>query len=224
MQSKITEKAYAIALRRKGLSYKEILSKLKVSKSSLSVWLRDAPLTESEKRYLRKRKDKNISLGRIRAATALHKRRLDREKIILIEAKEEFSRYIKEPFFGAGISLYWAEGAKRTPMLSFTNSDYEMIILFCLWLERYIHVTRKEIVARLYIHKPYAHENLELFWSKHSHIPMENFKRTIYKPTNLGVKKRPEYKGCLRIHLTKVKHYRKMMFWLSMFVEHYKKA
>jgi hypothetical protein len=173
---------------------------------------------------LRKRKDTNISLGRIRAASALHQKRLERDNLILIEAKDEFVRYINDPLFGAGLSLYWAEGAKRTPMLSFTNSDCEMVILFCLWTENYLHVNRSNMIARLYIHKLYAHENLESFWSKNVGIPLSNFKRTIYKPTNLGVKKRPEYKGCLRIHLREVKHYRKIMFWLSMFVEHYKKS
>jgi transcriptional regulator with XRE-family HTH domain len=224
MQKKIIERAEALKLRKKGLSYREILTRLKVSKSSLSEWLRDAPLTDGEKKYLKNRKDANISLGRIRAATSLHQKRIDREKIILLEAQKEFALYVHEPLFCAGLSLYWAEGAKRTPMLSFTNSDAEMVALFCAWIERYLRISRTALVARLYIHKPYAHENLEVFWSKSLDIPLTNFKRTIYKPTNLGVKKRPAYKGCLRIHLSEVRHYRKMMFWLSMFVEHYKKA
>ena len=42
-------KTKAIALRKKGYSYKEIMAEVPVAKSSISLWLKDTPLTKSEK-------------------------------------------------------------------------------------------------------------------------------------------------------------------------------
>ncbi len=46
---KLKEKKKARKLRKKGKSYSEILKKVKVSKSTLSVWLRDIKLTAEQK-------------------------------------------------------------------------------------------------------------------------------------------------------------------------------
>ena len=52
MKKMVQEKETAVALRKKGLSYNEILKRIPVAKSSLSLWLRDLPLTKDEKRIL----------------------------------------------------------------------------------------------------------------------------------------------------------------------------
>jgi orotate phosphoribosyltransferase-like protein len=49
MKKLVQEKEKAVELRRKGLSYKEILKQVPVAKSSLSLWLKDLPLTKDEK-------------------------------------------------------------------------------------------------------------------------------------------------------------------------------
>lgn len=46
---KPTERKLAESLRRQGATYREILRKVSVSKSTLSVWLRDIRLTEAQK-------------------------------------------------------------------------------------------------------------------------------------------------------------------------------
>jgi transcriptional antiterminator len=76
--TKQTEKSIAVELRQKGLSYEEIKVKMnadghKVSKGSLTNWLKDIPLTEEQKKELlrkehrpgleaiRKKREKRIS-------------------------------------------------------------------------------------------------------------------------------------------------------------------
>lgn len=222
MLPKVREREKAIYLRKKGFSYKDILNEISVSKSTLSSWLKDLPLTNDEKSYLRKRTGSNISRGRIKAATALRSRRIEREKILLLESRKEFERFIKDPLFHVGIALYWAEGAKRsTSSFGFSNSDTEMISLMLKWIEKFFDVPKEQIAATLYLHKPYAHENCEEFWSKNTDIPMKNFRKTVFKPTGLLVKKRPNYKGCLRIIVGKVKYFKKIIFWQKMLVEYY---
>lgn len=221
---KVQEKNQVIALRKRGYTYREILQKVPVSKSSISLWLRGTPLTKNEKEILKDRTDKNISRGRVRAASSLSQKRKERDQIVLREAKKEFAVHCKEPLFHVGLSLYWAEGAKRnTRMFAFSNSDVAMVNIMLDWMQKYLGLSRDEIFARLYIHKPYANERCEEFWSTKTRIPLKNFKKTVYKPTGLLVKKRPGYKGCVRIEYGKTASFRKLQFWLRMLIEYYEK-
>jgi hypothetical protein len=220
----VQEKERAIEMRKKGYSYKEIMAEVKVAKSSLSLWLKDLPLTEYEKKALKQRRHSNISRGRIKLAGILRSRRLAKEAVWLNEAKVTFQNFKSDPFFHTGIALYWAEGTKRCNQLLFINSDPEMIECIVCWLETFLGYSRQELRYRLFIHKPYAHENLERFWMSVLGTSAAQQTKTIYKPTNYGVKKRPNYKGCLRIEVPKSKELLcKMKFWQSMQVEYWRK-
>lgn len=223
MKSKVLEKQKALQLRQKGLSYRDILNQLAVSKSSLSLWLKDLPLTDSEKSYLKLRQNANISRGRIKAATSLHNNRLEREKALFVIAKEEFLKFSPNPLFHVGIALYWAEGSKRTNCFTFANSDEEMIGVMLRWINDFLYVKKEEVALRLYTHKPFASERQEEFWSKTTGIPMSHFRRTVYKTGGLLVKKRPNYKGCMRIQLGPTMYFKKIQFWQQMLIEYYRK-
>jgi len=212
-----------IRLRKAGHTYREILAKVPVSKSSISLWLQEMPLTDTEKSILKHRRDDGISRGRIRAAAALHKRREERDSALLETAKKEYSKHRENPLFHTGISLYWAEGSKRSNSFCFVNSDTDMVSVMLDWMKNFLNLDKKDVRARLYIHKPYAHEDCEGYWSRVTGIPIENFRRTIYKPTGLMVKKRPGYKGCLRIEAGGVVALRKYLFWLNMMLDDYRK-
>lgn len=181
MIPKVQEKNKAIELRHRGMSYKDILNVLTVSKSSLSLWLKDLPLTEEEKVLLRHRKDSNISRGRIKSATANRKNRLLREKEQFLLAQEEFDIFKVNPLFLTGIGLYWAEGSKRDNTFQFTNSDPEMITFMIRWCTKYLGISVQFVACHLYLHQPYAHEHCEEYWAKTSGIPLENFRKTVYK-------------------------------------------
>jgi hypothetical protein len=224
MVPKVQEKQKAEELRRKGYSYSDILKEVNVAKSSLSLWLKDLPLSKDEKHYLKKRREGNISIGRIRAATSNHLRRLIRDKFLLQEARKEFEAKVKEPFFLIGVALYWAEGAKRSSSFGFMNSDPEMIGLMLSWIRTFLEVQESEIGVRLYTHKAYAHEGYEDYWSNSLGLSRNYFKKTVLKNSVAIVKRRPEYKGCMRIELMRVRHIRRMKFWQVMLVEHFKKT
>lgn len=224
MRSLVQERERAVALRKQGLSYRDILLQVPVAKSSLSLWLKGLPLTPSEKHALKNRKNNNISRGRIKAAGVLSARRLSRESSWLEEARQIYQRSVSDPFFHAGIILYWAEGAKRANQWSFINSDEEMNETMVRWLERYCGLDRNSFRYRLYSHKLYAHEGCEEWWQKKLGVDPSRFSRTVYKPSGCGVKKRPEYKGCLRIEVPKSKGLLlKMKFWKAMLVDSYRK-
>lgn len=222
MKSKVREKEVAIRLRKKGCSYNDILRHVDVSRSTLSVWLKDLSLTQEEKASLRHRRDSNITTGRIKAAAANRRNRLLRTQELFNRSKDDFAIHKESSFFHAGLALYWAEGAKRNSYFSFSNSDVNMVELMVRWMEMFLHIDRSTLHIRLYIHKPYAHENCEQFWADRLGVKIDSFKKTIYKPTGKLIKKRPQYKGVLRIS-TNIEDLRKMQFWIQMLIEHHAK-
>ena len=220
----VREKEKAVELRKKGFSYKEIMKEIPVAKSSLSLWLKDLPLTQDEKEVLKKRKNFNISKGRTKAASELRKRRLEREKVWLSEAKGVFYEYADDPRFHAGIVMYWAEGSKTSNRWSIINTDVEVIEMMVSWLQKYLDIPSESIRFRLYIHRPYADSRCEEWWQKRLKVSRNVFLKTIYKETQHKTKKKPSHKGCLRIEVVKSKK----MFWMmkvfrNLAVEYYRK-
>lgn len=209
-------------LRKKGYSYKEILNEVPVAKSSLSLWLKDFPLTKDEKKVLKKRTDSNISRGRIKAAAAHRKSRLKRETEQFLVAKRLFAKYSNDTLFHTGVSLYWAEGAKRSSMFMFINSDIEMVEIMLLWIEKFTDYSRKDLGYRLFVHQAYAHKDYEQWWMKTLCVSKENLKKTVYKPSKFDTQKRVGYKGCIRVEVPKssvLLFY--MKCWISQMVECY---
>jgi hypothetical protein len=224
MKALVHQKEMALTLRKKGFTYREILAHVPVAKSSLSLWLKDTPLTSLEKAALKSRKDSNISRGRIKAAAASRQNRLVREKERLPEVVEMFNIYKSDPLFQLGIGLYWAEGAKSSGSTMFINSDAAMVEIILLWLERFTAYNRLDLRYRLYIHKPYAHEKCELWWGQKLKVPQSAFTITSYKPTSKGIKIRENYKGCLRVEVPRssiLLHTIKI--WTDLMVEYHRK-
>jgi len=125
---KTAEKEEAIRLRKLGKSYGEIKKKIKVSKSSLTLWLRDIKLTEAQqKRIYIELRQKNA----YRLAKANQRKREEETRKTIKEAKKEAFRLSKNLLFLAGLMLYWAEGDKsdEREMVKFSNSDPRMIKL-----------------------------------------------------------------------------------------------
>jgi len=60
---KSTEKCKAIALRRQGLSYREVLAQVPVAKSALSLWLRELLLSKRQKQRLTEKKKASLQRG-----------------------------------------------------------------------------------------------------------------------------------------------------------------
>tara|TARA_B100001989_G_C24352381_1_gene370313 strand:- start:19 stop:696 length:678 start_codon:yes stop_codon:yes gene_type:complete len=224
MKKLVQEKQAAIRLRKKGLSYKEILARVPVAKSTLSLWLKDLPLTSREKQLLRTRKDANISRGRIKAAAELRARRLEREQVYLAEAKAIFNEHKNDPLFHAGIVMYWAEGAKTSSYWMIVNTDHDVIIMMIDWLKKYPRVSDNRIFFRLYIHKPYADNSCEKWWQSKLGVSSDKFLKTVIKPTAHISKQKPAHKGCLRIEVRNSKGLFLMMKVLKgLAVDYYRK-
>ena len=224
MKKLVQEKENAIALRKKGLSYNQILKQVPVAKSSLSLWLKDLPLTPSEKQTLKKRVDKNISHGRIKAAAEIRKNRLSRERIWVTEATELFIKYTEEPMFHAGIAMYWAEGAKTSTTWMIVNTDVDVLILMRKWVKKYLQIEDRNIFHRLFIHQIYDSGQYEKWWQHKLSVSSSQFLKTVYKHTKHKTKLKKAHQGCLRVELRNSKEYLfKMKVLKNLSIEYYSK-
>lgn len=222
MEAKLKDKENVIKLRKLGYSYSEILKKVRVSKSSLSSWLRDVKITNSQIERLRSKNANARKLGSL----VLKKMRIEKTKRIVDKAKSEIvdlnDNYLKI----IGTILYWAEGSKQkehnpSKELVFTNSDVNMIKIYLLWLRKCLFTKNENIVFEIYIHETYNKTKNELirYWSKVTGFPMKNFKKIYFKKNKVNSFRKnrgKEYNGVLRISVKKSTDInRKVMGWIQ---------
>ena len=216
--TKLEIKTKAVSLRKRGKTYSEIQEALgPLPKGTLSGWLKTIELTETQKKRIQDKILNRSALGRQKGGWTNHQNRLTRISTIKTEARKEFASFSNNKLFLVGIALYSAEGSRKIERFQFMNSDPSLIKIMLKWIHRFGPASFKNIKARLYIHKIYAHEDHEKFWSSFLDIKPSQFQKTILKPTLHRVKKNPKYKGCLRIETSGSELYWKMMTWRELF-------
>lgn len=221
MVARLIEKKQAIELRKKGYSYSDIQKIVPVSKGLLSYWFRNLSFTDDERLLIESKIVNNRQRGHYRSSITNRNLRLNREIVAFEDAKTKFTRLYKDTSFLIGISLYWAEGAKRHDVFQFVNSDPDMICFMYKWIQKYLEVNKVRIKCRLFIHDIPGYENIDLFWAGKLGLEPGSFQKTIYKPTKYRFKKNPDYKGCLRLSITDVYVFRLMKAWQKLLIQYY---
>ncbi len=133
-------------LRRKGLSYKEILEQIPVSKSTVSDWCRNISLTKVQVERLGSRYD-----AQLRGAKANQLKSLQRKMEARREAIEEIIPISPETAKLAGALLYWAEGNKQNGT-AITNSDPTFIVFIVKWFKHILDIPAQQLSASLNLH------------------------------------------------------------------------
>ncbi len=181
-------KQKALDLREKGMSYSEIKLKLSVSKSTLSLWLKDMPLSEERIRELRDHNPKRIERYRNTMST----KKEERLELVFKKAKSNIGMLTKRDLFIGGIFLYMGEGSKTTKgTTAVTNTNPFILKLFIQWL--HLQTVRKEkIKVQLHLYTDMNIEKQIAFWSKELCIPKKQFRKPhIKNNTTEGI----SYKG-----------------------------
>lgn len=221
---KVKDRRKAIELRKKGLSYSEIRKQVKVSKSSLSLWLRSVGLTKRQRQRLTKKKWESIKRG----WKKWKETRIKKTNIVNQQAIQEIKKIKKtnEKLWLMGIMLYWAEGAKEKLYrlgqgVSFSNSDYKMIKIFIKWLLISLKIPKEDISFDIYIHENHKSnlDKIRLFWSIKTGFPIEKFGKIYYKKhkvnslrRNIGI----DYNGLLRVKVKRSTYInRKIAGWIE---------
>jgi len=215
-------KEKAINLRKQGLSYSEILKKVPVAKSTLSLWLRSVGLSKRQKQRLTERKLASIKRGWIK----WHQQRIDLMNKIKNAAKSEVGGLSKRELWLVGVSLYWAEGTKEKKHnpgqnVCFSNSDPRMIKIFLKWLKEIIKIEESDIKYEIYIHENSKNnlKNVINYWTQITNSNPVNFKYIYFKKSKINTKRKNignKYYGLLRIIVRKSTNLnRKISGWIE---------
>lgn len=194
----------AIALRLEGRAYNEIKQILGVSKSTLSLWLRDVPLTEEHRAALAQGGSGAVA----KRAQARRARRIRHDEVVIAVAREEITDLSERELFIAGLVAYWAEGSKNKPwgkntQGTFINSDPGMVLLFLAWL-RLLGIGTDAVTFRVAIHESADAAGAEEYWAGVVGVSASVFRRTTLKrhnPRTLRKNVSEEYHGCLAIYV-----------------------
>ncbi len=216
-------KEEAILLRKNGLSYSEILKKIPVAKSTISLWLRSVGLSKEQKQRLT---DKKLASA-LRGAIQRKKIRLKKTEVIKNDARKNVPKLINDPLWLAGTMLYWAEGSKEKPWrtgekVAISNMSPEVHVIFLAWINKYFNVKRVDLKYELFIHEGNKVDKMKYFWVDNLNIPLSRI-RTYFKKNNPNPKRKnlgDNYNGVLKIVVPKsVDLNRRIAGWIDGVVE-----
>lgn len=176
------EKNKAIEMRLKGMSYSQIKAKLKVSKSSLSLWLAPYPLSPERIRELRDLNPRRIENCR---NTKLRKKK---EKLDLVYKKvaRDIRKLSKRDLFIGGLLLYWGEGLKASnATVGLSNTDPAALRFFIQWLKIF-NITKAQLSIVMHFYNDMNETKEIKFWMKELGLPKSCFKKSYIKRSNLS--------------------------------------
>ena len=149
------------------MGYTAIRKLVKVSKGTLSLWLKDLPL--SDKRILELRREawsRGIASRELFRQT-MQKKREARELAVYKKQKKRLARLSQQTLYVAGLMLYLAEGGKQDPYsICLANTDPQIIQFFTWWMENFFHVSRRQMKAQLHLYESMNISKEKTFWCR----------------------------------------------------------
>ena len=199
-RGKVKEQEQARALRAQNRTLAEIAQILSVSKSSVSVWVRDVPYTPT----LRLR-------GPHRHPHPAHEAKLRQIEELNRQGKTRLGVLTDEAFFAAGVALYAGEGSKTDGEVRFSNSDPAMVRLFCAWFRRFFDVDETRMRGRLHLHQGLALSAAEAFWSSLANIPTDQFHKPYRAVPDPSIRRNKHEHGCFAVGYACSRTHREVM-------------
>lgn len=192
-------------LRSAGWSYGEIGARLKVSKSTLSGWLRGVKLSEKQRLRLKKRWEDGLKLARERAADAHRRKTRQKFEIAIVNArgviKDLNGVLYKKSFLKLFLAaLYLGEGAKNKSVVCLANSNPDICKAFVVLLRTAYELDEARFRCHLHLRADQNAEMLSKFWSELLQIPAEKFHRPQIDKRTSGKPSRDNYRGVCAIY------------------------
>ncbi|MBW3562282.1 MAG: helix-turn-helix domain-containing protein [Actinobacteria bacterium] len=189
-RGKLQERQRARELRAQAWTLQEIADELDVSRSSVSVWVRDVQFTPKP----RKRTARFTS-----GPDKLRRRKLDQIQRLLDEGDERIGGMSERDLLIAGVALYAGEGGKTDGRVDFANSDPRFIAFFCEWLRRFFTVDESRLRVYLYLHAGLDLAAANAYWSEVTRIPLDQFGKPYRAEPDGGIRTTKHQYGCPRI-------------------------
>ena len=201
-RGKLKERERARELRAAGMSLLEIARQLGVSKSSVSLWVRDMDVKIDQRRAgwwttqnphpAAVRKQAEIDCCNANGVTRLGA--LD-----------------DQAFLAAGVALYAGEGSKTDGDLSMANSNPELIKFFLCWLRRFFVIDATRLRVTLYLHQGLDLEAAQRFWERETGIPISQFRKPYRAVPDVGIRHNKLEFGCCTVSYSCSRTHREVM-------------
>jgi len=188
-RGKLVERERARRLRATGLPMADIAARLGVSRSSVSLWVRDVPFEPRPR----------VTLGRRREPNALQRRKQAEIDRLLAEGRDRVGRLSEREFLVAGVALYAGEGSKGDGNVRFANSDPRMIGFFCSWLRRFFEIDESRLRVHLYLHQGLDLAAAIAYWSALTSIPPSQFLKPYRALPDPSIRHAKHVHGCVSI-------------------------
>ena len=214
MRPKDKEYEQARELRVRGYSLREICRLVPASKSTISVWIRDIPLSQEQLERL----NDNRAIGREKARATVIQNREKRISYIHNQAEVEYKHLKHDPTFMFGLALYIGEGFKGTkPEIGIVNWNCQVV---CKGLEFFaqIGISKAQVRCKVTLHPSQDRAAAEAFWSEKLGIPLTQFTQTYQaiSPGSRGKRGQKWPHGGCTIKAYSIAHRHKLNKWMEM--------
>lgn len=196
-RGKVAERERARELRARAWTLNEIVAELGVSKSSVSLWVRDVPFDEAA-RSARAGRNRNHG-AQNRGPNKLARAKQAEIARFTAEGRALVGQLSERDLLIAGIALYAGEGAKTDGATAFANSDPEMIAVFCRWLRHFFEVDESRLRLTIYLHQGLDLDAAEAFWSGVTDVPRTQFTKAYRAVPDPSIRKSKHPMGCARV-------------------------
>lgn len=203
-RGKVVEQERARQLRAEAWTLADIAAELGVSKSSVSLWVRDVAFTPRPRRTGRRREPNKLQVAK--AAEIERLRREGTERVGLLSERE---------FLVAGLALYAGEGSKRDGEVRFTNSDPAMMAFFALWLRQFFEIDEARLRMKLYLHEGLDLDAAIEFWSQITDVPRTQFHRPYRAVPDPSIRTAKHVNGCASLVYCSARVHRSVMGQVS---------
>jgi hypothetical protein len=202
-------------LRAQNRTYDEIATELGVSKSSVSLWVRDVPC--------RKRGHYVDSENRREGLRRYNEARAAERAAESEAASAEIGELTDREVLISGAVAYWCEGSKSKPhrranRVTFINSDPALIKFYLRFLGA-VGVSQDDLVFRVHIHESADVAAAQDFWLDLTGAQPEQFRSPTLKHHNPKTARKnvgEDYHGCLIVSVRRsAALYRRIEGWAA---------
>lgn len=206
----------AITLRKQGASVGNIANTLSVSKSSVSLWVKDVILTKKQKIVLKRN---------IHSPSVIEKRRQSRianeiikRSIVIDNASRDVPTISNHDLIKMiGVALYWGEGGKTMKgMARISNSDPGLIKMSMRFFREVCKVKEHRFRAYVHTHSAGQVKEIEKYWSDITNIPRSQFYKTsiMKSRSSKNIRKTLPY-GTIDVGVCDTKLLLKILGWIE---------
>lgn len=183
-RGKVEQQEKARLLRSENRTLKEIAEILGVSKSSVSLWVRDMNVEIHQRRPGVRRSNKlhDAKLAQIEACNRL--------------GIERIGQLSEDAFLAAGAALYAGEGGKTDKAVNFANTNADMMRFFCVWLRRHFAIDESRLRVRVYLHEGLDLDAAQAHWSAVTGVPLEQFNKPYRAVADASIRVAKHQFGC----------------------------